>query len=178
MDHWFIVEPFPHDFAGMRSETTLFLQRLLTSALSLRAAPDKTGLRCLACWSRLQAGFEHLRSVIWNALRYLFSSITIGSQHCHDFPVRAFDGSDLAARSTMLGIAFREQCSAALARDRKRDAPLPDGRFTIRSKEQKPRSAARTPRCCVRHLAWFAKPAIDIGIRFVCCPHRLSPRSN
>jgi hypothetical protein len=91
-------------------------------------------------------------------------------EHGHDFAVCAFDGGD--PRGAVDGarrIAFREQFPAASARDRKRDAPIPDWRFAIRSEEQKhqigiPNAAlSRTP------LGMVAKPGIIPGIRFARC---------
>jgi hypothetical protein len=92
------------------------------------------------------------------------------SEHGHNFAVCAFDGSDpCGAIDGTRRIAFREQFPAASARDRKRDAPIPDWRCAIRSEEQKhqigvPNAAlSRTP------FGMVAEPGMITGIRFARC---------
>ena len=91
-------------------------------------------------------------------------------KHGHDFTVCAFDGSDpRGAVDSARRIAFRQQLPAASAGDRKRDAPIPDRGFAIRSEEQKhqigiPNAAlSRTPPGMV------AEPGIITGIRLARC---------
>jgi len=91
-------------------------------------------------------------------------------EHGHDFTVWTFDGRDPGvAVDGARRVAFRKQLPAASARDRKRNAPIPDRRFAIRSEEQKHEIGIPNAALSRAPLGMVAEPGIITGIRFARC---------